>query len=78
MVVERLVEIAEKCVKEMIKLGASQAQANAFLIDNALTRFANSQIHQNVASKNGGIIAKAILPTRELEHLEPTRLKNLK
>jgi len=41
MIVERLVEIAEKCVKEMIKLGASQAQVNAFLIDSALTRFAN-------------------------------------
>jgi len=66
MVVERLVEIAEKCVKETIKLGASQAQANTFLIDNALTRFANSQIHQNVASKIGGIIVKAILPDKRI------------
>lgn len=66
MVVERLIELAEKSVKAIIKLGASQAQANSFLIDNALTRYANSQIHQNVASKNGGIVIKAILPDKRI------------
>ncbi len=66
MVIERLVEIAEKAVKATVKLGASQAQASTFLLDNALTRYANSQIHQNVASKNGGIIVKAILPDKRI------------
>jgi len=66
MVTERLVEIAEKAVKAAIKLGASQAQADTFLLNTALTRYANSQIHQNVASKNGGIIIKAILPDKRI------------
>jgi predicted Zn-dependent protease len=31
------------------------------LTDEALTRFANSQIHQNVAAKSGGVIIKTVL-----------------
>ncbi|RLI22646.1 hypothetical protein DRO54_00650 [Candidatus Bathyarchaeota archaeon] len=75
MSVERLVEIAEKTVKTVVNLGASQAQASAFLIDNALTRFANSQIHQNVASKNGGIIVKAVLPDKRIGTLRANTLE---
>jgi PmbA protein len=58
---ERLKEIAEATVQYCLKKKADQAQVSAFLTDEALTRFANSQIHQNVAVKSGGVIIKTIL-----------------
>lgn len=58
---KRLIETAEKAVKFAIKQGIDQAQVSTFLNDSALTRFANSQIHQNVAEKSGGVIVKAVL-----------------
>ncbi len=58
---KQLIDLSEKAVKVAIKKGADQAQAASFMLDGALTRFANSQIHQNVASKNGGISIKVIL-----------------
>jgi len=61
---ERLKEIAEKTVQYAEKQKVDQAQAAAFLTDTALTRFANSQIHQNVAEKSGGVIIKVILNKR--------------
>jgi len=64
MVTERLKEIAEKTVQYAAKQKADQAQACAFIIDSALTRFANSQIHQNVAEKSGAVSIKVILDKR--------------
>lgn len=61
MVTERLLGIANKTVQYAMKQNVDQAQASAFLLDTALTRFANSQIHQNVATKKGGILIKVIL-----------------
>ncbi len=61
MVTERLLEIAEKTVQDAMKQNVDQAQASAFLLDTALTRFANSQIHQNVATKKGGVLIKIVL-----------------
>ena len=61
MATERLLEIAEKTVQYVMKKNVDQAQASAFLLDTALTRFANSQIHQNVATKSGGVLIKAVL-----------------
>lgn len=61
MVTKRLLDISEKTVKITLKEGADQAQAASFLLDDALTRFANSQIHQNVASKTGGIAIKVVI-----------------
>ncbi len=58
---ERLKEIAEATVKHALGQKVNQAQAVAFLVDGALTRFANSQIHQNVAQKIGGVIIKVVL-----------------
>jgi len=60
----RLLEIAERLVNESVKKGVDQAQVVAFMSDNALTRFANSQIHQNVASKVGGVVVKAVVANR--------------
>lgn len=60
MTIERLREIAEKTVKYALKHKATQAQATAFQMDNALTRFANSQIHQNLAQKTGGVAVKLV------------------
>jgi hypothetical protein len=62
--VERLREIAEKTVEYAVKQKVNQAQAVAFMVDNALTRFANSQIHQNVAQKMGGVSIKVVLDQR--------------
>ncbi|MCS7125103.1 MAG: TldD/PmbA family protein [Candidatus Bathyarchaeota archaeon] len=64
MVVERLREIAEKTVQYALQQKVSQAQAVAFLLDNALTRFANSRIHQNVDQKSGGVAIKVVLDKR--------------
>jgi predicted Zn-dependent protease len=64
MVTERLKEIAEKTVQYAKKQKVDQAQASAFLVDSSLTRFANSQIHQNVAEKSGGVSVKVILNKR--------------
>jgi predicted Zn-dependent protease len=64
MVTERLREIAEKTVKYAVKQKANQAQASAFMMDNSLTRFANSQVHQNVARKSGGVTIKVVLDKR--------------
>jgi predicted Zn-dependent protease len=61
MVMERLKEIAEKTLRYTEKQKVDQAQTSVFLIDAALTRFANSQIHQNIAQKSGGVIIKVIL-----------------
>jgi len=64
MVTKRLVEIAERTVELALKHKANQAQVAAFLVDSALTRYANSQIHQNVASKRGGVAIKVIVDKR--------------
>jgi len=61
MEINRLLGISEKTVKIALKEGADQAQSATFLLDDALTRFANSQIHQNVASKTGGIAVKVVI-----------------
>lgn len=61
MVTERLLRIAEKTVQYAMRQNVDQAQASAFLLDTALTRFANSQIHQNVGTKKGGVLIKVIL-----------------
>jgi PmbA protein len=61
MVTKRLADLSEKTVKTALKEGADQAQVASFLLDNALTRFANSRIHQNVASKTGGIAIKVVM-----------------
>jgi len=58
---DRLIGISEKTVQIAMKEGADQAQAASFLLDEGLTRFANSQIHQNVASKIGGIAIKIVM-----------------
>ncbi len=57
---KELISLSKKTVKFALKKGADQAQAASFLLDRALTRFANSQIHQNVASRTGGVMVKVV------------------
>lgn len=66
MVAESLLEIADKTVKKAVDKVVSQAQAAVFLSDRGLTRFANSQIHQNVGIKNGGVLIKVILEGKRI------------
>jgi len=61
---ERLKTVAERTVDFAVKQKVGQAQASVFLSDSALTRFANSQIHQNVAEKSGGVAVKIVLDKR--------------
>jgi predicted Zn-dependent protease len=61
---DKLLEIAEKAVQYSVSQNVDQAQASTFMLDTALTRFANSQIHQNVATKTGGVMIKVILKKR--------------
>ena len=61
MVTERLLDTAEETLKLTRVEKVDQAQATTFLFDTALTRFANSQIHQNVASKFGGVAIKVVI-----------------
>jgi PmbA protein len=61
MVTERLLNVAEKTVELAVKEKVNQAQAASFLWDSALTRYANSQIHQNIASKTGGVAIKVVI-----------------
>jgi len=61
---ERLRNVAEKTVAYAIEKKVDQAQVSVFLSDTALTRFANSQIHQNVAEKSGGVTIKVVLKNR--------------
>jgi len=61
---KQLLDISEKAVRVALKKGVDQVQVASFLLDRALTRFANSQIHQNVASKTGGVAVKVITKKR--------------
>lgn len=60
MITNRLLEIAERTVKLTLQHKADQAQVAAFLVNTSLTRYANSQIHQNVATKTGGVAIKVV------------------
>jgi len=73
MIIDRLLGIATRAVQCAVKHDSDQAQASAFLLDQSLTRFANSQIHQNVSTKKGGVLLKVILNKR----ISSTRLNTL-
>src|SRR4029450_9138394 len=45
--------LAEAALAHALREGATEAEALVMADDAALTRFANSQIHQNVAETNG-------------------------
>ncbi|HEY7702791.1 MAG TPA: DNA gyrase modulator, partial [Candidatus Limnocylindrales bacterium] len=45
-------DLAERALDEAMREGATEAEALVLAEDAALTRFANSQIHQNVAETN--------------------------
>lgn len=61
---EKLSQVSEGAVKLAIKRGADQAQAVAFERIEDLTRFANSQIHQNVSTRRNGLNLRVVLKKR--------------
>ncbi len=77
---KQLLEISQKAVKVALKKGADQAQVTSFLMDAALTRFANSQIHQNMATKTGGVVIKVItkkkIGTLRANTMDDRRIEN--
>lgn len=80
MVTERLLDTAEETLKLALGEKVDQVQTAAFLFDTALTRFANSQIHQNVASKRGGVAIKVVvgkkIGTLRINTLEKKQIKD--
>lgn len=74
MVTKRLVDIAERTVELALEHEVDQVQAAAFYVDSALTRYANSQIHQNVASKEGGVAIKVVI-SKKIGTLRVTSLE---
>lgn len=75
MVLDRLLDVAEMAVKTALRMGASQSQASSFLLDAALTRYANSQIHQNVAYRSGGVSIRVVLPDMRMGDMEAFTLE---
>lgn len=56
-----LSEVARKATRIAVRKGTDQAEATAFTFIEDLTRFANSQIHQNVATRKNGLRVRAVL-----------------
>lgn len=61
MITDELLEVAQRTVNNATKFKVDQVEAVTFLRDVALTRYANSQIHQNVAIKTGGVSIKVVI-----------------
>jgi predicted Zn-dependent protease len=57
-------ELAERALAQAMRAGASEAEALVLAEDAALTRFANSQIHQNVAETNVTINLRFVVGKR--------------
>lgn len=75
MVLDRLLDVAERAVKTATRMGAHQSQASSFILDAALTRYANSQIHQNVAYRSGGVSIRVILQDGRMGEIEAFTLE---
>jgi PmbA protein len=56
--------LAERALGHAMAEGASEAEALVMADDAALTRFANSQIHQNVAETNVGVSLRFVIGKR--------------
>lgn len=57
-------DLAAAAVDAALKAGADQAEALVLAGDDALTRFANNRIHQNVRSEDAALSVRAVLGTR--------------
>ena len=56
--------LAEAALAEALREGVSEAEALVMAEDSALTRFANSEIHQNVAETNSVINLRVVIGKR--------------
>lgn len=62
MTTKQLLEIAQHTLEEALKQKeVNQSQIATFQVNTALTRYANSQIHQNVAAERGGVAIKVVV-----------------
>jgi PmbA protein len=57
-------ELAERALAQAMRAGATEAEALVMADDAALTRFANSQIHQNVAETNVAVNLRFVMGRR--------------
>ncbi len=56
-----ILDIAKFAVDQCLKAGATQAEAGVFSYKSYLTRFANSEIHQNVGEENSTLRLRFVL-----------------
>jgi PmbA protein len=56
--------LAQAAVEAAVAAGAEQAEALVLAGDDALTRFANNRVHQNVRSEDAGLSVRAVIGTR--------------
>ena len=61
---EDALRLAEEVVERAIGIGATEAEALVQVEDSALTRFANSEIHQNVAEANRSVNLRFVVGKR--------------
>ena len=57
-------EIARAAIAAAQAAGAEQSEALVMASDDALTRFANNRVHQNVRSEDAGLSVRAVIGTR--------------
>ena len=57
-------ELADRAVAMALDAGAGEAEALVMREDGALTRFANSEIHQNVAQHDVAVNLRVVLGKR--------------
>src|SRR6188472_164250 len=62
--------LAEAVLADALREGVTEAEALVMSEDSALTRFANSEIHQNVAETNVTINLRVVVGKRVVEELE--------
>jgi predicted Zn-dependent protease len=61
---QEALRLAEAALADALRLGVTEAEALVTSEDSALTRFANSEIHQNVAETNTGINLRVVVGKR--------------
>ncbi len=78
---EAALALAGDVVDRALRVGATEAEALVTAGDSALTRFANSEIHQNVAERSVSVSVRFVSGSRiaviGTDRLDPSGLRNL-
>jgi len=78
---EAALAVAEEVLERALRGGATEAEVLLTAEDSALTRFANSEIHQNVAERSMGVNLRFVVGSRvaviATDRIDGTGLRNL-